>query len=88
MIRRLFSTIKVVKESQTELGKILTSSIKAGGPLTTAHYMRMCLTHPIHGYYMQRDVFGKDGDFTTSPEISQVYFLLRRHLESCLRFLS
>ena len=26
-----------------------------------------------HGYYMQRDVFGKDGDFTTAPEISQVF---------------
>jgi NADH dehydrogenase [ubiquinone] 1 alpha subcomplex assembly factor 7 len=73
MIRKLlFSTAKYIKESQTELGKVLTSSIKTTGPLTIAHYMRMCLTHPIHGYYMQKDVFGQKGDFTTSPEISQV----------------
>jgi NADH dehydrogenase [ubiquinone] 1 alpha subcomplex assembly factor 7 len=73
MIRKLlFSTAKYVKETQTELGKVLTSSIKAAGPLTVAHYMRMCLTHPIHGYYMRKDVFGQKGDFTTSPEISQV----------------
>ena len=73
MFRRFFSsTVNYAKESQTELGRILTSSIKAAGPLTMAHFMRMCLTHPIHGYYMQKDVFGQKGDFTTSPEISQV----------------
>ena len=25
------------------------------------------------GYYMKTDVFGKEGDFTTSPEISQIF---------------
>lgn len=33
----------------------------------------MALTHPEYGYYMQRDVFGRGGDFTTSPEVSQVF---------------
>jgi NADH dehydrogenase [ubiquinone] 1 alpha subcomplex assembly factor 7 len=27
----------------------------------------------MQGYYIHRDVFGKDGDFTTSPEISQMF---------------
>ena len=35
--------------------------------------MRACLTHPLGGYYMSNDVFGAQGDFTTSPEISQIF---------------
>ena len=36
-------------------------------------YMSLCLGHPLHGYYMTRDPFGAAGDFTTAPEISQVF---------------
>jgi NADH dehydrogenase [ubiquinone] 1 alpha subcomplex assembly factor 7 len=35
--------------------------------------MRLALTHPQHGYYTQQEVFGPQGDFVTSPEISQVF---------------
>jgi len=31
------------------------------------------LTNPEAGYYMHRDVFGTDGDFITSPEVSQMF---------------
>ncbi|RXT26524.1 methyltransferase [Bosea sp. Tri-39] len=35
--------------------------------------MALCLGHPRHGYYMKQDPFGADGDFTTAPEISQIF---------------
>ena len=57
----------------TGLLRELQGRIRFQGPLTVAEYMTAALTHPVHGYYMRRDVFGRQGDFTTSPEISQVF---------------
>lgn len=36
-------------------------------------HLQDALTSPCGGYYMSRDVFGTAGDFTTSPEISQLF---------------
>ncbi|GAU83599.1 class I SAM-dependent methyltransferase [Bosea sp. BIWAKO-01] len=47
--------------------------IQDEGPLSISRYMALCLGHPRHGYYMTRDPFGAEGDFTTAPEISQMF---------------
>ncbi|MDQ0504918.1 class I SAM-dependent methyltransferase [Xanthobacter agilis] len=47
--------------------------IAAEGPLPVSRYMALCLGHPRHGYYMTRDPLGARGDFTTAPEISQMF---------------
>ena len=36
-------------------------------------YLLILLNFEFQGYYMQNDVFGAKGDFTTSPEISQMF---------------
>jgi NADH dehydrogenase [ubiquinone] 1 alpha subcomplex assembly factor 7 len=43
------------------------------GPLPLSHYMALALGHPEHGYYMTRDPLGRTGDFTTAPEVSQMF---------------
>ncbi len=57
----------------TALGRIITGMIAEEGPMPLDRYMALCLGHPEHGYYMTRDPLGAAGDFTTSPEISQVF---------------
>ena len=54
---------------QSELKKL----IKSSGPMPVWRYMEMCLTHPQHGYYIARDPLGREGDFTTAPEVSQMF---------------
>jgi NADH dehydrogenase [ubiquinone] 1 alpha subcomplex assembly factor 7 len=47
--------------------------IAIAGPMPLADYMRLCLTHPRHGYYITHDPIGAAGDFITAPEISQMF---------------
>ena len=57
----------------TELRAALLRQIRAQGPISLADYMAQCLLHPRHGYYATRDPLGRAGDFTTAPEISQMF---------------
>jgi len=51
----------------------IRSLIKSAGPMPVWRYMDLCLTHPEHGYYVTRDPLGREGDFITSPEVSQMF---------------
>src|SRR5207253_9678427 len=54
---------------QAEIHKLIRSS----GPMPVWRYMKLCLMHPEHGYYVSRDPLGREGDFTTAPEVSQMF---------------
>jgi NADH dehydrogenase [ubiquinone] 1 alpha subcomplex assembly factor 7 len=54
---------------QSEIKKLITST----GPMPVWRYMELCLMHPEHGYYVSRDPLGREGDFTTAPEVSQMF---------------
>lgn len=50
---------------------LLRQEIQAKGPLSQSRFMELALHHPLHGYYRSQEAIGHD--FTTSPEISQVF---------------
>jgi NADH dehydrogenase [ubiquinone] 1 alpha subcomplex assembly factor 7 len=56
-----------------EIADKIVRRIRAEGPLTVAAYMAMTLHDPEGGYYARRGSIGAAGDFTTAPEISQVF---------------
>ena len=58
-----------VSPLQSEIEKL----IKSSGPMPVWRYMELCLMHPQHGYYVSRDPLGREGDFTTAPEVSQMF---------------
>ena len=47
--------------------------IKSSGPIPVWRYMELCLMHPGYGYYLSRDPLGREGDFITAPEVSQMF---------------
>jgi NADH dehydrogenase [ubiquinone] 1 alpha subcomplex assembly factor 7 len=53
----------------TPLERALRDRIRADGPVTVEAWMEACNA----SYYATRDPFGTAGDFTTAPEISQMF---------------
>ena len=53
----------------TPLAKALAERIRSEGPLSVEAYMEACNAY----YYATRDPLGSGGDFTTAPEIHQMF---------------
>ena len=53
----------------TPLERALRDRIQAEGPISVEAYMEACNTY----YYGTRDPLGASGDFTTAPEVSQMF---------------
>jgi SAM-dependent MidA family methyltransferase len=53
----------------TPLERALRERIAADGPITVETFMEACNEY----YYATRDPFGPAGDFTTAPEVSQMF---------------
>ena len=51
----------------------IAALIAAQGPISVAQYMTLALHDAAGGYYATRQPFGAAGDFTTAPEISQMF---------------
>lgn len=52
----------------------IQSKIKAQGQLPVDELMQIALYDPEHGYYTTKEhILGAQGDFTTAPEISQLF---------------
>lgn len=60
------------KQDEISLQSIIIDAMK-GGEISVYDFLKLVLYHPQYGYYAQSSVVGKEGDFITSPEISQLF---------------
>ncbi|MCA0247584.1 MAG: SAM-dependent methyltransferase [Proteobacteria bacterium] len=59
--------------TDSELGGLIARRIALTGPISLADFMAEALGHPRLGYYRHATPVGAAGDFTTAPEISQMF---------------
>ncbi len=69
------------------LEEILVAHLKRHGRIRFRDFMALCLYHPEHGYYMQKeDRTGKEGDFFTNADLSPLFArLIGRQAEEMWR---
>ena len=64
----------ITKEPIDDFSRDLKSYIEMRGPITLHEFMSQSTNNLEHGYYQSsKDKIGGDGDFITSPEISQLF---------------
>uniref|UniRef100_A0A1I7SWN9 Protein arginine methyltransferase NDUFAF7 n=1 Tax=Bursaphelenchus xylophilus TaxID=6326 RepID=A0A1I7SWN9_BURXY len=86
MLRRLSRTVNlravgflstenpVTIENRSELLKrFIKDKIKVSGPITVHEYMKLASGSAAGFYTKKADILGASGDFTTAPEISQIF---------------
>lgn len=59
--------------AKAALAARLRARIAAEGPISLEDFWQAAMTDPDGGYYTQGQPIGGDGDFTTAPEISQIF---------------
>ncbi len=57
----------------SDLAAMLHQRIARDGPIGVDAFMAEALGNAAFGYYMHRDPFGRQGDFVTAPETSQMF---------------
>lgn len=71
---RLFLLVRGEPEAGVSpLGQKLARLIEAQGPIPISQFMMLALHDPEHGVYASRNAIGREGDFVTAPEISQMF---------------
>lgn len=56
-----------------DLKEKVSQIITLQGPITVSQYMMLALADPDKGYYQTENPFGRNGDFITAPEVSQMF---------------